>query len=600
MAGQAHFTSAPPQPGSTQAGFRFTAVSPTAHPALGALTPLLGYGPPPGAPSAPTPQDIAAFPLAFSYRRLPDAAVLAQCRYTGQDYTGRWGNYFGHAVHALPEELAGLRPVELWRSPLWAGAAAPDGTALPDLRELPPGPAVAPDRVAEGFRAAAARCVGPLTDLLSAVLDRLRRPDRDRPIALVSADADRTAAWIAAVSYALPAPLAAELSFTTYTDRPGEARHHLAGTVPEVWQRDRGRGPALLIDTAEWDGAGEDTGTRPGLAARLLARAWVSGDVDLLDGVAELWELTGSTRDRPDQAVTALQGACALVAAARGELAHGALDPADHAALTALLDRTAARGEPLPDALRAALAREPAPPGIDHRLAVELAQRYPEFKPLAQRALAARLHTPGPRRADGTVLGELLHDLDALQATGYGPAPAEIRSATRHRLAAAPAPLGPALGLLPPAARPAPGEGPGAELPEAYRWAVFHGVLDALETCPELYHLALDRPTCVQLVSGPPQPPEAWSAVPRTAVRVFSVGFQGAAEPALDRAVGSLLKLHREHPGLDTTEVTRALRRLLSPLPEQPAEPTADSPTPAERPGRSGRSRGWFSGRGEG
>lgn len=46
MAGQAHYTSAPPSDAARHGGFRFTAVSPMARPALDVLRPLTGYTPP--------------------------------------------------------------------------------------------------------------------------------------------------------------------------------------------------------------------------------------------------------------------------------------------------------------------------------------------------------------------------------------------------------------------------------------------------------------------------------------------------------------------------------------------------------------------------
>lgn len=61
MAGQAHYTSAPPGVSGRYGGFRFTAVSPAARPALEMLRPLTAGTAPPGAegpatspPSSPT------------------------------------------------------------------------------------------------------------------------------------------------------------------------------------------------------------------------------------------------------------------------------------------------------------------------------------------------------------------------------------------------------------------------------------------------------------------------------------------------------------------------------------------------------------------
>jgi hypothetical protein len=301
VAGQAHYTSAPPRPDGGQGGFQFTAVSAGARDALTTLRPLLVYVPPPGAPTRPGPEELAAFPVSFAYDIVGGAGALALCRYVGQDYTGRYGNYFGQVVLASPDELVGVRPVELWGAPLWAPAPALDGRPLPELGELRPGSAVSPDRVLRLFRKTGASGIQLLEQLLEAVLGTLDggvgkgvlRSDGGSAVSqvfLVAADTETVVDWLAAVSFALPAPLAAKLTFTTYTDRPRDARQHIVGTVPEAWERGAaGRGPVFFLDRLAREG-GSELWDRASRAPRLLAQAWAEDDVDLFDTLADIWD----------------------------------------------------------------------------------------------------------------------------------------------------------------------------------------------------------------------------------------------------------------------------------------------------------------------
>ncbi|GAA1515490.1 hypothetical protein GCM10009677_55860 [Sphaerisporangium rubeum] len=149
MAWQLHYTSAECGPGG-RAGFQFTAESAGVPPEVtGAVASHLAYRPPPEAPLAPDPAQIAALPVALAYGDAGDLRVLTRCVYLGQDYSGRYGNFLGHAVVATQDELTGLRPVELWQAPLWHDEPAPPGATLPELADLTPGDRLDPDSLGE-------------------------------------------------------------------------------------------------------------------------------------------------------------------------------------------------------------------------------------------------------------------------------------------------------------------------------------------------------------------------------------------------------------------------------------------------------------------
>ncbi|MEU6770575.1 hypothetical protein [Streptomyces sp. NPDC046759] len=364
MAGQAHYTSAPPAAAGPHGGFRFTAVSPAARPALGVLRPLAGYTPPPGAVQP------AECPTAFAYDRPDeDTAVLTRTRFTGRDYTGRLGNHFCHALCAGPGELAGLRPVELWDTPQWAPSPAPgDGHALPDVAELVPGSAVGPDRVRRLLAAAGERGVRLLERLLTVTLRALA--DEDTGATLISADPERVVDWIAAVSYSLPAGLTARLTFTTYTARPEDDHRHLTGTRPETGER----APAPAFDL---DGLGEHGGPEPCASARFLAGAWDSGRLDLVDAVADLWDAA------PDEGAGAgvrrLRAACALLApdGAAGDLVQAAFAPSWTTPTTPDVDgSTAGEDSGLARFVRAVAELRPQTAGVPPERVRDAAERH--------------------------------------------------------------------------------------------------------------------------------------------------------------------------------------------------------------------------------
>ncbi|MEU6809390.1 hypothetical protein ABZ920_10350 [Streptomyces sp. NPDC046831] len=456
MAGQAHYTSAPPSAGAPHGGFRFTAVSPAARPALDVLRPLTAYARPPGA------EDHHGFPVAFAYDRPDeDTAVLTRTRLTGRDYTGRWGNHFCHVLYAAPGELAGLRPVELWDAPHWAAEPA-HGDDLPDLPQLVPGSAVGPDRVSRVLAGLGEPGARLLQRLLTAALRALA--GEGPGAVLVSGDPDRIVDWIAAVSYTLPAGLAARLTFTTYTARPQDGDRHLTGTRPETGER--APGPVFHLDRPAWDGCPE-----PSPAARFLADALGDGRLDVLDAVADLWD--AGHADGGEAGVRRLRTGCELLAPDGGTGTAGG-DGSRLADLVRAVAELRLQAAGLaPDRLRETAA---------HRLAGGTA-------PLGDvRATLAPL--PEPYRS--AVLAGLLDALetsaalraDALDARACAFL-ASLADEAPDLLAAAPAT---ALHVL----RHAPGE----PRPAALRVLRLHrrGLWDDTETCDVLYDLLRAEP----------------------------------------------------------------------------------------------------------
>ncbi|WP_329024909.1 GTPase-associated protein 1-related protein [Streptomyces sp. NBC_00690] len=226
---QLHYTSAAPGPDGS--GFRFTAVSDTV-PAnlLREIEQLVGYEPPPDAPSRPSAGELAAFPTAFTHSTLSDGSrLLCHSVYTGADYSGRYGNFHAHAVW-LPSGApvpGGRLPVELWHSPSWASATPATGRPDP-LPELRPGQHL--DRT--GLTAFAVSRADRLPAFLADVRTLLTVPDAPQLI-LAEAEPHDVMQWVALASAVLPRELVTTLTFTSYTRRPLQATQQIIGIRPE-------------------------------------------------------------------------------------------------------------------------------------------------------------------------------------------------------------------------------------------------------------------------------------------------------------------------------------------------------------------------------
>lgn len=185
------------------------------------------------------PDEPEAYPVAFSYgmSEATNLAILAHVVFAGNDYSGRPGNYFVHAlVTSAPDlDFSPFLPAELWGAALWQR----DPVASSELPELP-GPLSRGVIDRPGVQAfldtRGADAVLP--ELLTAVG---RAMAGEPPVLLVSQDVTENAWWIAAVSYCLGDRLAYRMTFTTYSHRPGYSPYHLTGILPDALPPDAGR-----------------------------------------------------------------------------------------------------------------------------------------------------------------------------------------------------------------------------------------------------------------------------------------------------------------------------------------------------------------------
>ena len=206
-------------------GYQFNAVTPGVPPAVLREVEERSVYEPPRWLTGPGPDEPEAYPVAFSYG-ISEA--------TGADHRRAARCSPGLTTRAVPVTTS-CTPWSRARPSRTSGRCsrpncggrrcgrAPGrryraaGTARPAAarRHRPAGRPGVPRRPRGG---------GVLPELLTAVG---RAMAGDRPVLVVSQDVTENAWWIAAVSYLLGEHLAHQMTFTTYSHRPGYSRYHL-------------------------------------------------------------------------------------------------------------------------------------------------------------------------------------------------------------------------------------------------------------------------------------------------------------------------------------------------------------------------------------
>ena len=222
-----HYTSAEQGLGGSS-GFQFVQLSAGLDTGIcRQVESLLAYEPPRTAPSQPTPAEIARFPVALSHTLLADgAAVLCNATYTGTDYSGRFGNFYAHAVYLPggPGDLEAILPIDTWESGFWR--TRPPAARLPAPQRMEPGNAITRDTLLAFTRQRRDQLAAVLTDIINSF------GGHGPQVILAEDDADTVALWIAMACRSLPLALAQRLTFTTYTRRPHLSSHQVIGIMP--------------------------------------------------------------------------------------------------------------------------------------------------------------------------------------------------------------------------------------------------------------------------------------------------------------------------------------------------------------------------------
>ena len=273
-------------------GYQFNAVTPGVSPVvMREIEERTVYEPPRWLLDNPSPEEPEAYPVAFSHGAsdATGAAITAHVVFAGTDYSGRPGNYFVHALvtGAPGRDFGPLLPVELWGADLWQSTPAA-GMSLPELPGPPPRGVI--DRPGVQAFLDARGASGVLPRLLTAAGLAMAGAE---PVLLASEDAAENVWWIAAVCYLLGERLARQVSFTTYSHRPGYSRYHLIGALAEALPPDADKSFQLFDLAAGQAAVGgihplaallAETGVMAAPGLWQQAEAFASGAEDSLDG----------------------------------------------------------------------------------------------------------------------------------------------------------------------------------------------------------------------------------------------------------------------------------------------------------------------------
>ncbi|WP_160051675.1 GTPase-associated protein 1-related protein [Nocardiopsis sp. FR26] len=210
---------------SGYAGYQFNAATPGVDPqVLREIERFTVYEPPRSCP----PEQVAEHPVNLCYS--PDVGgvpVLSRVVSSGNDPSGRPGNYFAHSLVSTGSG-AGPLPAELWEADFWAEAPVgdPRQAELAELSEAEVGPGpLDRSRTNAWVRRWPPEMVTRLLLAADAAVDD------GRPLALV-ADSGSVAHWVASLCHLLVPERARQLSFATYCGNPDEALVHVVGVPP--------------------------------------------------------------------------------------------------------------------------------------------------------------------------------------------------------------------------------------------------------------------------------------------------------------------------------------------------------------------------------
>lgn len=317
------------------------------------------YRPPRDARQEPTVEQIEAeFPRSLRFYTLESGRrALTRTGYVGQDYSGRWGNYFAHTL-VFEDDVPGIWPVDYYEWEGWVDRLAPadDTEAEPaplppvDLAEIAPGESFTLEDLQDFLREEPGR-LGVLEQMTRAVL---LHAESGRPVVVHDTPLNGLY-WIACVQKLFPPRHALYLSFSTYQyDARGVAvLNATTGETDFTFSETERRYQFQVFDLAtgvhsEVPPADDDYPT--------LAVRWLAEDPALLD---EFIEFTGLfTHDRPDHDLAHAARLFHLSRGGAGELTgpqlSGMLDfvqrytlPGDRGRVVAMVQQAAsrARGE---------------------------------------------------------------------------------------------------------------------------------------------------------------------------------------------------------------------------------------------------------------
>lgn len=175
-------------------------------------------------PSQPTENEITTkFPISLTFFRLKSGRYgICQSCYIGKDYSGRYGNYFSHAL-VLNEDLLYFYPILLWNSKNFKK------NLLPQEENIDTTPPVLPKLNADKISLSeeinfesiktfleSDNRINYLKDIINALISYKKTHRR----IIVTDNHLNIPFWIAAIQLSFPLKIAHNITFTTYTHDP--------------------------------------------------------------------------------------------------------------------------------------------------------------------------------------------------------------------------------------------------------------------------------------------------------------------------------------------------------------------------------------------
>jgi hypothetical protein len=197
------------------------------------------YVPPTDLPTQPTPEQIEMmFPTAYRFFRLSSGRYgICQSKYIGRDYSGRYGNYFCHALISDNGPFP-VYPIQLYGSPRFRDCLTDEederSTTPPPLPLLDPAlffsePSITAENITELVEQDGIRWI---KETIAAAIEFA---ETHRGL-IFTGPADQIPLRIAALQMAFPIELAHRLTFATYSHDPSAMNTTITG-IPATGTR---------------------------------------------------------------------------------------------------------------------------------------------------------------------------------------------------------------------------------------------------------------------------------------------------------------------------------------------------------------------------
>jgi hypothetical protein len=172
----------------------------------------------------PSEKTALTAPVRLALLNTRDAGrLLCHSVYVGKDpMTGRFGNFFSHALLDVPADVDASRAIQTWGSTFWRRCDDDGDTKLGEVQELPP----------HGFRKEKLTgflAAEPNRQMLRFALQALLTGGESVRL-FIAASAEDVALCVYGVTRALPRSMTGDLTFSTYETDPLTSNARMVGT----------------------------------------------------------------------------------------------------------------------------------------------------------------------------------------------------------------------------------------------------------------------------------------------------------------------------------------------------------------------------------